>query len=77
MYQWQINYNTGWENLIDQSTTNATFQGSKTHSLSIQPVAGSQNLNNTQYKCILTNDDNTVESNIVTLTIKLQTFIKP
>ena len=69
MYQWQINYNTGWENLIDQSTTNATFQGSKTHSLSIQPVAGSQNLNNTQYRCILTNDDDTVESNIVTLTI--------
>jgi len=62
-YQWQVDPGTGFVNVTD----NAIYSGSTTTTLNI--TAAPFSINNTQYRCIVTNGSGSVTSNGASLTL--------
>ncbi len=62
-YQWQVDPGTGFVNLTDD----ATYSGATTTTLNI--TAAPFSINNTQYRCIVTNGIGSVTSNSASLTL--------
>ena len=75
LYQWQISLDGGntWEELYNTNYNgnSVTIFGAKTKTLKITTTGQAYSWNGTQYKCILSNDDDHIEeSNPITLTIE-------